>query len=98
MRVYSTQNWSLLKSFVVTDNKQSPMVQDLKFSPNGQLLAIACHDAKIYIYDANTLTRKAICKASSSAVTHIDWSIDSSSLHSNDLSYEVLYYNASNGQ
>jgi WD40 repeat protein len=96
--VYSTDDWSLLKSWVVTDNKLSPMIQDLKFSPNNQYLAISCHDAKIYIYDANTLNKKAVCKASTSAVTHIDWSLDSQNLHSNDLSYEVLYYTANTGQ
>jgi WD40 repeat protein len=70
----------------------------LKFSPDSKYLAVSCHDMKIYIYDASTLARKAICKASRAAVTHIDWSLDSQSLHSNDLGYEVLYYSALTGQ
>ena len=32
-------------------------------------------------------------KASTSAVTHMDWSLDSQGIHTNDLSYEILYYN-----
>ena len=82
--------------WAATDNKQSPMIQDLKFSPNDELLAVACHDSKIYIYDKK-MKLKAVCTASTSAVTHIDWSADSQSLHSNDLSYEVLYYDAATG-
>jgi hypothetical protein len=35
---------------------------------------------------------------SSSFITHIDWSLDSNSLRTNDGSYELLYYNALDGQ
>jgi hypothetical protein len=37
-------------------------------------------------------------KASTSAVTHIDWSLDSEAIHSNDLSYEVLYFDVGTGK
>lgn len=36
-------------------------------------------------------------KASTSSVTHIDWSLDSGAIHSNDASYEILYYNVEAG-
>ena len=58
------------------------------------MLAVSAHDFKIYIYTLPKLERLSICKASTAGVTHIDWSMDSESLHSNDLSYEVLYFTA----
>jgi len=69
----------------------------VRYSPDSNLLAVAAHDAKIHIYSTVDYTEKAICKASTSAVTHIDWSLDSQSIHTNDLSYELLYYNAITG-
>lgn len=35
---------------------------------------------------------------STSYITHIDWSLDSQSIRTNDGSYEVLYYNVSAGK
>lgn len=72
-------------------------IQDLKFSPNQKSLAVSTHDGKIYIYPLPKLDKRVICSASTSAVTHFDWSLDSMSIHTNDLSYEVLYYNAETG-
>jgi hypothetical protein len=43
------------------------------------------------------LERKCILKASTSSVLHIDWSLDSTIMHSNDASYEILYYNVEAG-
>lgn len=59
---------------------------------------MSAHDFKIYIYALPKLERISICKASTAGVTHIDWSLDSQALHSNDLSYEVLYYRAESGE
>ena len=58
---------------------------------------MSTHDFKIYVYALPKLERKAVCNASTAGVTHIDWSMDSTRLHSNDLSYEVLYFNAEAG-
>lgn len=73
-------------------------ISDLKFSPNQKYLAVAAHDSKTYIYMLPKLERKCILKASTSTVTHLDWSLDSESIHTNDKSYEILYYTVENGQ
>jgi hypothetical protein len=38
-----------------------------------------------------------VCKSSTSFITHLDWSLDSQSIRTNDGSYEVLYYNVNTG-
>ena len=73
-------------------------VQDLKFSPNGQLLAVSSHDGKIDVYKLPDLKRVVVFDKSSSAITQLDWSLDSSAIKSNDTSYEILYYSLGSGK
>jgi len=79
--------------------KRHEEVQDMKFSPDGCKLAIASRDNNIYIYDidedGSDLHIMGVCRGHSSYVTHIDWSEDSTSLQSNDGTYELLYWDAS---
>jgi len=56
------------------------------------MLGVASHDFKITIFTLPKLEIKCVCKASTAGVTHFDWSQRSEAIHSNDLSYEVLYY------
>jgi microtubule-associated protein-like 6 len=72
-------------------------VEDLKFSPDGTKLAVGSHDNAVYIFDANTMKQLKVCKSSTSFITHLDWSLDSQSIRTNDGSYEVLYYNVNTG-
>ena len=91
LNIYNAEKWTLTKRIQVSPNKK--WIQDLKFSPDQKQLAVSSHDCKIYILNVGTYDTKHTLSTSSSAVTHIDWSIDSKSIHSNDLSYELLYYN-----
>lgn len=62
------------------------------------MLAVSSHDNKVYIFNIQgKMTKQAICNKSSSFITHIDWSLDSSTLRTIDGSYEILYYNAHSG-
>ncbi|KAK8384055.1 hypothetical protein O3P69_016056 [Scylla paramamosain] len=73
-------------------------IQVLKFSPNGQYLAVGSRDNHIYMYqvseDNRRYTRMGRCQGHSSFVTHVDWSTDSQFLQSNSGDYELLYWNA----
>ena len=73
-------------------------IEDLKYSPDGKYLAVGSHDNKIYLYDCSK--GKFTCKfgKSSSFITHLDWSIDSAYLRTNDGSYEILYYTIPDGK
>ena len=74
-------------------------VDDIKFSPDGTKLAVASHDNFIDIHDA-TKGYKFMhrCKGHTSFVTHVDWSADNTKLMSNCASYEILYWDATNGK
>ncbi|XP_066947603.1 echinoderm microtubule-associated protein-like 2 isoform X39 [Macrobrachium rosenbergii] len=73
-------------------------IQVLKFSPNGQYLAVGSRDNNIYIYqvseDCRKYTRVGRCQGHSSFVTHLDWSADSQFLQTNSGDYELLFWNA----
>lgn len=79
-------------------SKTNKEVSDVKFSPDGTKVAISAHDTNIYVLNFPSMKRKCLLKASTASVTHIDWSLDSNSLHSNDRSYEILYYNIEAGK
>jgi WD40 repeat protein/Ca2+-binding EF-hand superfamily protein len=73
-------------------------IDDLKYSPNGQYLAVSSHDNYIDIYDVkHKYTKVARCKGHTSYVTHIDWSRDSRILQSNCGAYEIIYWDIPSG-
>ncbi|XP_038071466.1 77 kDa echinoderm microtubule-associated protein-like isoform X3 [Patiria miniata] len=94
--VLDAQNQDLVT--VHTDgNEQHDIV---RYSPDGNYLAVASHDNYIYIYAVTEEGRKyskvGRCSGHSSFVTHIDWSADSNYLVSNSGDYEILYWKAEN--
>jgi WD40 repeat protein len=94
LRVFQTSSWKM----VHMQKCGNEWIEDLKFSPDGTKLAVGGHDNKLYIFsmpDCKPVVKKF--GASSSFITHLDWSIDSQSIRTNDGSYELLYYNAADG-
>jgi WD40 repeat protein len=67
----------------------------MRYSPDGRWLAVGSHDNGIYIYDASTyqLTGKKLVH--SSYVTELDWSLDSTALHSCCGAYELIFWTVS---
>ena len=72
-------------------------ISDVKFSPDGQTLAVGSHDKKVYLYNTVDFSAKAKCRKSTSAINHLDFSADSVFLQTNDSSYELLFYDAETG-
>ena len=71
----------------------------VRYSPDGYSLAVASRDASIRVYDCTRgYTPTARCVGHQSRVTHLDWSVDSSTLQSNCGSYEIMYWSADNGR
>ncbi|XP_078613343.1 echinoderm microtubule-associated protein-like 6 isoform X1 [Branchiostoma floridae x Branchiostoma japonicum] len=69
------------------------VIHDLKYSPNGERLAVGSNDNRVDIYDVDDGYKKiGECKKSSSYITHLDWSTDSQYIVTNDGSGERLYY------
>ncbi|XP_072031419.1 77 kDa echinoderm microtubule-associated protein-like isoform X3 [Amphiura filiformis] len=98
----STGRWVVLDAesqdlvYVHTDGNEQHDI--IRYSPDGNSIAIASHDNYIYVYSVNEDGRKyskvGKCSGHSSFVTHVDWSADSEFLQSNSGDYELLFWNA----
>jgi WD40 repeat protein len=67
-------------------------IEALRFSPDGKWLAVGSHDNFIYILNTAGYAEVGKIMKSSSYITALDWSCDSSAIHTCDGSYELLYY------
>ncbi|CAB1423818.1 unnamed protein product [Pleuronectes platessa] len=78
------------------------IISNIRYSPDGNFLAVASHDNFVYIYSVKENGRKysrvGKCTGHSSFVTHLDWSQDSQYLVTNSGDYEILFWEASSGK
>lgn len=75
----------------IKDRKE--VIHELKFSPDGQHLAVGSNDNFVDIYSVTQRYKKVgECKGSSSFITHLDWSMDSKYLQTNSGASERLFY------
>ncbi|EHB04120.1 Echinoderm microtubule-associated protein-like 1 [Heterocephalus glaber] len=90
--VFDTETKDLVT--VHTDGNEQLSV--MRYSPDGNFLAIGSHDNCIYIYgvgdNGRRYTRVGKCSGHSSFISHLDWSVDSQFLVSNSGDYEILYW------
>ncbi|XP_036397592.1 echinoderm microtubule-associated protein-like 1 isoform X3 [Megalops cyprinoides] len=95
-----TGRWLVLdtesKDLVTVHTDGNEQLSVMRFSPDGNFLAIGSHDNYIYIYAVGESGRKysrvGKCSGHSSFITHMDWSVDSQYLMSNSGDYEILYW------
>ena len=74
-------------------------VADIKYSPNGKLMAVATFDCHIDIYNVDKgYARISQCKGHSSVVRGVDWSVDSSVIQTDSADLELLVWNARTGK
>jgi len=67
-------------------------IEAISYSPTGRTIAVGTHGSVVCLLDANTFQVGGVLKASSSAITAIDWSEDGCFIQTNDLGYELLFY------
>lgn len=74
-------------------------IEDLKFSPDGRYLIVGSHNNYLYLFEVPNFDKPvSVFGKSSSFIQHIDWSLDSSNVRTNDASYELLYYSIPDGK
>nr|XP_033807625.1 echinoderm microtubule-associated protein-like 1 isoform X2 [Geotrypetes seraphini] len=95
-----TGRWFVLdtetKDLVTVHTDGNEQLSVMRYSPDGNFLAIGSHDNYIYIYGVGENGRKysriGKCSGHSSFITHLDWSVNSQYLVSNSGDYEILYW------
>lgn len=91
-----------LKSLSKISNHKNPdkeVLSLVKFSPSGEILAVAyCPPvSKVYLYQTSNRKKIGECRGSPSRITSIDFSMGGDFLLINNTSYEILFYNSTNG-
>uniref|UniRef100_A0A8C7IBR4 EMAP like 2 n=2 Tax=Oncorhynchus TaxID=8016 RepID=A0A8C7IBR4_ONCKI len=86
--------------YMHTDGNE--IISNVKYSPDGNFLAVGSHDNFVYIYavteNGKKYSRVGKCTGHSSFVTHLDWSVDSQYIVTNSGDYEILFWEASSGK
>jgi WD40 repeat protein/Ca2+-binding EF-hand superfamily protein len=73
-------------------------ITDVKFSPNGSIIAVASSDHCVYFYDASDYSVKGKCNNHSAPVKRIDFSEDSDFVRSCCDKGELLFWRTENAQ
>lgn len=73
-------------------------ITDMKYSPNGEMLALGCFDSKIYVYSVHDgYSLSCMIGQHNAFITHIDFSEDSSWIQSNCAGFELCFFEADTG-
>ncbi|EPY88709.1 echinoderm microtubule-associated protein-like protein [Camelus ferus] len=81
----------------IKDRKE--VIHEMKFSPDGSYLAVGSNDGPVDVYAVTQRYKKiGECNKSLSFITHIDWSLDSKYLQTNDGAGERLFYRMPSGK
>uniref|UniRef100_A0A3P9B4S5 EMAP like 6 n=1 Tax=Maylandia zebra TaxID=106582 RepID=A0A3P9B4S5_9CICH len=75
----------------IKDRKE--VIHEMKFSPDGAYLAVGSNDGLVDIYAvAQRYKKVGECSQSSSFITHLDWTLDSKILQTNDGAGDRFFY------
>lgn len=92
VRIFSIQNFKQKVAF----RHRRKAITEIKYSPDGTMVAIGSAECWIDFYLTRNMSLIAKVKKHTNPITHIDWSKDSSYIHSNCKGYELLFFQANN--
>lgn len=73
--------------------RRKEVLHEMKYSPDGQYLAVGSNDNFVDVYDVKGgYKHVGVASGSSSFITHLDWSVDSAHFLTNSGASEKLYY------
>jgi WD40 repeat protein len=73
-------------------------ITDIKYSPNGELIAMGSFDNKIYVYNVSEgYNLSAVINKHQNWIRSIDFSVESDWLQSNCAGYELMFFEADSG-
>ncbi|XP_043941272.1 echinoderm microtubule-associated protein-like 2 isoform X2 [Protopterus annectens] len=88
------------KDLVTVHTDGNERISVMRYSPDGNYLAVGSHDNFIYLYavteNGRKYCRNGKCSGHSSFVTHLDWSSDSHYIVTNSGDYEILCWDSAN--
>ena len=89
-------NGELEKESIIKKKRDySTAINLLRFSPDGERLAIVCSKNFVDIYQLPQVIKHATCRGFKGVVSNLDWSIDSNYIQFNTLQYQRLVYQIS---
>jgi len=68
-------------------------IEIMRYSPNGDTLAVGGHDNAVYIYSVPSYELKTKFTAHASSIIALDWSADSMILRSLDEAFDMIFWN-----
>lgn len=87
------KNITMSSSHSGRDSFHGHWIQTMCYSPNGKTLAVGTHGSVIILLDVTSGYRHGCTLTShNAAVTHLDWSKDSTCIRSNCRAYELLFH------
>lgn len=90
---------SALDSIVHQSQEPKEWIETMSYSPDGRKLAVGSHDNYIYIYDVSDGYRmKHKLIGHSSFIIALDWTVDSTAVHTNCGAYELLFFDVNTGR
>jgi len=100
VELVEVETLGVLQRITETGAGNSCKIDDVKFSPNSEFLAVGNHEGLVDIFFCNIITdaskifykKIGTCKGHTSFITHLDWSKDSKVLQTDSGSYEHLFW------
>eukprot|EP01039_Chlorochromonas_danica_P000794 gene794-862_t len=97
---FAAINWEVVESKLVVNSSGNAKklikkgeINEIRYSPNGDLIAVGCKDNLIHLISNSSGYRQlGACRGHSSQIRCVDFSIDGSMLRSCDASKELLFW------